>query len=184
MHPRVQRKHSVAKKERNASARKPSTRKRSPRKVVRYRYDLKLEDMVETTEQMSVVRFQRLSHSVWPAKKTGEVFEVMKSRCEAAVKDDDEQNVRGTRISQLVLERWPDLSARFYNASVEVWHDRAMASFWEIRDIVVSLLYDLARAGQLSLILPERIVLFSEEQHGQLPAGWETSKPVDICTSE
>jgi hypothetical protein len=70
---------------------------------------------------------------------------------------------------------------RFYSA--KIWPDRAELNLYELNDSVAALMFEIARTGDMSLILPGGIVLTDPGQATRVPDTWQETKNIVSCDS-
>jgi hypothetical protein len=78
---------------------------------------------------------------------------------------------------------WPDLTLLMQFFSAEIWPWRVDFLLYELTDAVAESMFNIARAGDMSFILPGSIILTDSGQEVQLPQRWKLTRKIACCDS-
>lgn len=80
-------------------------------------------------------------------------------------------------------EGWPPikLETRFYSA--EIWPFRVDFTFYEWTDSVAGFMFDIARTGDMIVIVPGALIVTDPAQEVRLPQAWKRRRKIVPCTS-
>ena len=145
---------------------------------IQYRWDPWVGDHVMNGPEPELVRFHRFDATANQVPEHPDVLRELKEVCE---RHRQEKKERSSRL--IDDEEWPplDLRMRFY--SLNIWPDRADFRLYELNDSVAALMFEIARTGDMSLILPGGVLLTDPGQATRVPQTWQETKTIVSCHS-
>lgn len=143
---------------------------------VRYAWDPWLQESVANgpeAEFLELHHFDPLQNEI-PAHPN--VLSDLRDICERHIQEN-----KGPHSRLIEDDQWPPLSLRMQLYSIDFWPCRVKMSTYVLNDSFSRLVFEIARVGDMSFILPGSLVLTDPSQDERLPQSWKQIKKVFSC---
>jgi len=124
------------------------------------------------------VRFYRFDPQGNEIPKHPKVLEEFKAICENQLRLENRKKCKLKNDDD-----WPPLLLVTPNHSVDIWPARAMFTFYDLTPTVIQLMYEIALAGDFSLVAPGGVILTDPAQEARVPEAWKRNKPIALSRS-
>lgn len=150
----------------------------TPSAGISYSWDPWANDHVPNGPEAELVKAYRFDPADNGIPRCPEVLRDLRDVCERHLQAREEPS------SQLIdNEDWPPLTLKMRFYSADIWPDQVEFRLYELNDSVAMLMFEIARTGDMSFILPGGIVLTDPGQAVRVPHSWKQTKKIVSCQS-
>jgi hypothetical protein len=168
----------TAKRESNAPVQTLSDHVTPPAGGISFRWDPWVGDHVADGPEPEWVTFCRFDPETYGVGAHPDVLRELKDICERHLQGKKEQS------SRLIDDReWPPLELRLRFYSADIWPDRIIFRFYELNNSLAAFMLELARAADMSILVPEGVILTDAGQAARVPRPWQRTKRIISCLS-
>ena len=143
-----------------------------------YRWDPVENEVVEITKEPEEIWLYRFDAAGNEIPKHPSVLNELEDICRLHMEAERDSH------SQFVdNEEWPPLSLRFPYYSSDVWPARAEFDFDDLTPAIARLMFEVSRAGDMSIILPRVVIVTDRGQRERVPESWKQTMKIITCES-
>lgn len=147
--------------------------------VKQFRWDSVLNQLVEVTRGFVYLILHRFDPTGNDIPKHPAVLKDLLNVCQTYIAGENAPSAK------LVLdESSPPISLRLLNAGADVWASQAEIRFLDLTESLTRLIWELARAGDMSVVGESVVILVDDSQRLRIPNSWQHAKQILHCEFE